>query len=136
MTAASFPQRVIIIGEPMRARAEGEDVILYGPNLRHVATVPDALRLLRGIVVALRIARCARARLRSGERIGPARAGSDLASANPHYERVAAKLPLLMGPSVHLFAPLRRASDASATVSRTMDGPADVQNAFAGTTNE
>ena len=107
MTAPGFPHRVIIIGEPMHARAEGEDVVFYGPNLRHVATIPDALRLLRELVVALRIARRARARFQSSERIGPAPTGLDLASANPHHERPAAKPPLLMGPSVHLFAPAR-----------------------------
>ena len=120
LIAPSFPHRVIIIGEPMHARAEGVDVVLYGPHLRHVATIPDTLRLLRELVVALRIARRARARLQSGERTGPAPTWADPASTNPHHERPAAKPPLLMGPSVHLFAPVHlNAAVASASLRTT-----------------
>ena len=106
MIGASFPHRVVIIGEPVSARAEGDRVRLYGPHIIHDATVNEASRLHRELGDTLHEAWRARNCLQAAA----AAAIDDPASINPDTERSAAKLSPVIGPSVHLFAPLRGCS--------------------------
>ncbi len=123
MSDARFPHRVMIVGEASHARVEDGDVVIYGPHLRHRATIANAEALYAELEAALcqaceaavapgecprsadgQVVALVEARPSCGERIGPGATGSDPASINPAIAPCATKPARDGGPSVHLFA--------------------------------